>query len=280
MANNATQDVAAVGSGAAQGFAQGGPIGAAAGAIQGLASALLGQHTARLKGAKTENAALVQVIPAFDADLTGIINAYNTGQATAAQAVAALQSVDAGIKKYLMAQVGKPGTSWNEKTGVAGKCDKTCTAGCCIYYGDLGPPLSLAIFALGGQPTFWASGDPRISSGPSGVIVTVPQVFASKYGGANRASYSVTILNRGSGSANPPQFAQTGLPTIPPRLGLVSDGTVQGQTTPFSYSSQGLLNNASAVYSPMGKTVGSNTGLLLIGAGAVIVVLVAVLASK
>jgi len=261
-----------------QGFLTGGPVGAVVAGVSSLIGSFA-QHSARLAGAKTENQALVQVIPAFDADLQQIVQAYNNGQVSASQAVAALQKVDASIKAYLMAQVGKPGTAWSESVGISGKCNSSCTAGCCIYYGDLGPPLSLAMLALGGSGTHWGANDPRIQVGASGVTIQVPQVYASKYGGSNRSGYSIVILNRPGSASNPSQFAQDGLPAIPPRLGLVSDGTVQGQTTPFSYSSQGLLNNASVVQSPVGSSLGNNTGALLIGLGIVAAVLVAVLAS-
>lgn len=249
-------------------------------AVSKITAGLLAAHTARLKGATSENAALVQVIPAFDDDIKGIVNAYNTGQASAQQAIVALQAVDNGIKAYLKAQVGKPGTAWNDSVGIAGKCDKTCTAGCCVYFGDLGPPLSLVMVALGGQGTNWGSNDPRISSGPSGVTVQIPQVFGSKFGGTNRAAYTLTVLNRPGSSANPPQFAQNDFPPIPPRLGLVSDGTVQGQTSTFSTMSQGLLDNSAAVYSPAGVSVATNSGTLLIGAGIIIAGLVAYLATR
>jgi hypothetical protein len=262
-----------------QGFLTGGPVGAVVAGVSSLIGSLA-QHSARLAGAKSENQALVQVIPAFDADLTQIIQAYNSGQISASQAVAALGVVDAAIKKYLMSQVGKPGTAWNETVGISGKCNSSCTAGCCIYYGDLGPPLSLAMLALGGSGTHWGANDPRISQGASGVTIQVPQVYASKFGGTNRAGYSITILNRPGSASNPSQFGQGDLPIPPPRLGLVSEGTVVGQTTPFSYSSQGLLDNASAVSSPLSVGVANNTGLFLVGLGAVAVILVAMLASE
>src|SRR5260370_15171486 len=108
-----------------------------------------------------------------------------------------------------MAQVGKPGTAWSESVGVSGKCNSLCTAGCCIYYGDLGPPLSLAMIALGGSGTLWHANDPRISSGASGVTIQVPQVYASKYGGTNRAAYTITILNWPGSRSNPNHWGKS-----------------------------------------------------------------------
>lgn len=153
-----------------------------------IGSLLLGAHTARLQGATNENAALVQVVPAFDQDLQEINAAYLSGTADASECIAALQKVDAAIYTYIKGKVGAPGTAWSDTNGMAGKCDKTCTAGCCVYFGDLGPALSDSSVALGGPKIRgWGLGDPRLS----GTTVQVPTVYGSKYGGVNRAGYTL-----------------------------------------------------------------------------------------
>jgi hypothetical protein len=153
-----------------------------------LLGGLLGGHSKRLAGAKTENQAVAQVIPAYDADLQQINASFRAGAITASQAIAALQQVAQQIKSYLMQQVGKPGTSWNESVGMAGQCNKDCTVGCCVWFSDLGPGLSNSSVALGGPIIGgWGHGDPRLQ----GTKVQVPTVYTSKYGLPNRAGYTL-----------------------------------------------------------------------------------------
>jgi hypothetical protein len=132
---------------------------------------------------------------------------------------------------------------------MSGKCDKTCTAGCCVYYGDLGPPLSLAQIAMGGSGGAWGRGDPRYHQTTMGATIDVPEVFASKYGGQDRPGYSVTISR-------------------PPIVGDVLGGiqsTVSELLGEQPSALQGLL--------PSGGTVGGsvNPTLLIAGVGFVFV---------
>lgn len=200
---SAVQDAVNIGSSTAQGASVGGPIGAAVGAVKGVITSLvseLAQHSARLQGAKTENAAIPQVVSAFDADIQEIVSAYNSGAATPQEVLSAVQSVDNDITNYLKSGIvssGKfrPGTSWDAATGFSGKCNKVCTAGCCVYYGDLGPVLSLIALAVSGQPLYsqWDSNDPRWSGTVGNASIQVPKVFSSKYGGANREGYTISL---------------------------------------------------------------------------------------
>lgn len=219
-------------------------ISSAIGIIGSIGGALLAAHTARLKAAQSENAAVATIIAPYDADIRNIVNAYNSGQATAAQCVAALQQMDQNIVAYLKSGVKASGTAWSDATGSQGKCDKTCTAGCCVYYGDLGPPLSLLQIAMGGGGnSLWQQNDPRFSEQPGGYVITVPQVFASKYGGTNRPSYTLQVLKKATSPLNPSQYAQSDAPSTV-ALGRVSNGTVSGQTPTFSATSQAQLANA------------------------------------
>lgn len=157
------------------------------------------QHSLRLKNAQSENAALANVVDAYDSDLQMIVSAVNSGQTDPATAIQALQQLDQNIYNYLRGSITvngafRPGTAWDDATGVAGKCNKQCTAGCCVYFGDLGPPLSLAQVVLGGSGGRWRRGDPRLLSQTStGGTIQVPEVFASKYGGQDRPAYTITI---------------------------------------------------------------------------------------
>lgn len=196
-----------------------GPLGCAAGAVSGTVKAAvtqLTQHTARLKGAKNENAALNPVVVAFDADVAAIRDAYNNGGADAATCIAACAAVDANIQANLKSHVGAPGTAWSTAVGMQGKCNKLCTAGCCVYYGDLGPVLSMMVTAMGGAPLvpLWGRNDPRYHATANGATINVPEVIGSKYGATDRPGYTLTI------TAPPPQGkVQAGL------LGIVSELT-------------------------------------------------------
>ena len=85
----------------------------------------------------------------------------------------------------MKSRVGAAGTAWSDSVGQAGKCNKQCTAGCCIYWGD---------FAGGGAPAY---------TGINGLIaavnnggkrnVTMPKVYPGKYSSFTRPLYTVTL---------------------------------------------------------------------------------------
>ena len=161
------------------------------------------QHSARLKGAQTENAGIGPVLEAFDADLSAIVSAYDNGTANASTCIAALQGLDANIYNNLRGNTvdpqGRPipGAAWSDSIGAQGLCNKGCTAGCCVYFGDLGPVLSMASVAMGGAPirlAQWGVRDPRYSAIPGGANIKVPEVFASKYGLQDRPSYTISVV--------------------------------------------------------------------------------------
>jgi hypothetical protein len=169
---------------------------------------------------------------------------------------------------------------------MAGKCDKTCTAACCVYYGDLGPVLSNLITAAGGQGK-WGANDPRLSMQAGGAVIQVPEVFASKYGGIDRKGYQITLLNVAQKGGNPTPYAQTGmnLPSVP--LGRISEGTPSGQTSTFAQQSQAQLVNASVLAgfpglssSAPALSTGAGSKLALYGLGALAAVLAIALAVR
>lgn len=166
-----------------------GPIGAAVAAISAIALALLKAHQQRLTDAKNENAAVDQWLPVFDSFVTSVVNAYNSGQISASDAAQISQQFDQTLYSKFRSFVGQPGTAWNDQSGMAGKCDKTCTVGCCVYFGDLGPVLNNISYVLGFPTGKWGQGDPRIN----GHTITVPQIFPSKYSSYSRAQYTVTL---------------------------------------------------------------------------------------
>lgn len=164
-------------------------IGAAIGVAVAIGGALLAAHKARLAGATNENQAVDQYVPVFDSFVKQVTAAYNAKQIPAAQCASLCQQFDQAIYQAFKGFVGKPGTAWSDTNGMAGKCDKTCTVGCCVYFGDLGPVLNNISAVLGYQTSKWGKGDPRIS----GRTVTVPKVYPSKYSSYSRESYSITL---------------------------------------------------------------------------------------
>lgn len=164
-------------------------IAAGVGIIVGIATTLLAQHKARLQGAKNENQAVDQYVPVFDSFVKQVVDAYNSRQCTAAQAANVCQQFDQYLYKTFRSFVGQPGTNWNDQTGMAGKCDKSCTVGCCVYFGDLGPVLNNISAVLGFQTSKWGHGDPRIN----GRTIVVPKVYPSKYSSYSRELYTITL---------------------------------------------------------------------------------------
>jgi hypothetical protein len=157
--------------------------------VVSVATQLLAAHRARLQGAKNENAAVDQYVPVFDSFVRSVVQAYNSKQCTAAEAASACQQFDQTLYQTFRSFTGQQGTAWNDQTGMAGKCDKTCTVGCCVYFGDLGPVLNNISAVLGFQTSKWGKGDPRIQ----GRTVTVPKVYPSKYSSLSREAYTVTL---------------------------------------------------------------------------------------
>lgn len=101
------------------------------GIVAGIAGGLLAAHEQRLHDATSENQGVGIVTQSFYDTIIKIVNAYNQGQISQAQAIGALQQLDQTTYSKLRSFVGKPGTSWNSNT--PGVCDKSCTVGCCVY---------------------------------------------------------------------------------------------------------------------------------------------------
>lgn len=169
------------------------------------------QHTARLQDATNENKALDLLIPAFDADLKTIAAAFNAG-ADKQTCIQACLLVDTNASAYLQQQVGKTGTAWTggPKDAAIGQsinpsypapCNKTCTAGCCVYLNDLRPAIfGRNVTTTGGYGPFQTA--PGIVGGligamqnGKGVVHVVPVAPPSNksYGDYSRATYDLTV---------------------------------------------------------------------------------------
>jgi hypothetical protein len=166
-----------------------GGIIAGVGIIAGIASSLLAAHEARLHGATNENNAALQIVPVYDSFVRQLAAAYNAGKVSKAETAQTFAKFDAVLYQRLRSLVGAAGTAWSDSAGMAGKCDKTCTVSCCLYFSDLGPPLSLARLVLGDRGGRWGASDPRLS----GRTITVPKVWPGKYSSFSRESYKFTL---------------------------------------------------------------------------------------
>lgn len=164
-------------------------IAAGVGIIASIAASLLAAHKARLQGALNENQAADRYVPVFDSFVQSIANAYNSKQATAADCATALQQFDQYLYQQMRALANGPGTSWNDATGKAGKCDKSCTVSCCLYWQDLSVVLNDMSYVLGFPTGKWGAGDPRIN----GRTITAPKVYPSKYSSYSREIYTITL---------------------------------------------------------------------------------------
>lgn len=138
-----------------KGFLVGGPVGAVAAGVASLVASWA-QHTKRLRDAKNENAALDALIPAFDADLQDVVNAFNSG-VSPQDCINQLIQIDSYAYSYLRAQLGQPntpglpGVAWGGPSSsqlgyglnpsYPATCDAKCTAGCCVYLNDLRPAI-------------------------------------------------------------------------------------------------------------------------------------------
>src|SRR5580693_7809181 len=143
-----------------------GPVGAAAGAIVGVIAGLFEASAARAKGAKEENQAINEYLPAWDQALQTIFQEANAGTITAAEAISALQTLMPQWWQAAAQFKGLPGVSdashggsncgtYNPTTSTpctptgGPGCDKSCTAFCCIGCSDLAPTIAYAIYLFG-----------------------------------------------------------------------------------------------------------------------------------
>jgi hypothetical protein len=193
-----------------------GPVGAAAGAIVGVIAGLFAASAARAKGAKEENQAINEYLPAWDQSLQAIFQQANAGTITAAEAISALQSLMPYWWQAAAQFRGLPGVAdasnggancgtYNPTTSTpctptgGPSCSKSCTAFCCIGCFDLAPTVAYAAY-LFGIPAAQV-----VAAG--GVKLNVCTVYSSKYGASQRNSYTLTWLPPATSAITPATVA-------------------------------------------------------------------------
>jgi hypothetical protein len=120
----------------------------------GVAIVLWAKHEARIKDAKTENAAMNIIAPGWIETINGIIAEYNNGGIDGPTAAAELAQLTSLVYASLQRYNHMPGINWAGGAGQPGlrsqkpgtvRCDKHCTIGCCLFNNIIGPATNNAI---------------------------------------------------------------------------------------------------------------------------------------
>jgi hypothetical protein len=230
-----TATVSSLASGTALG-AWAGPIGAGVGAVVGIIAGLWSAHNARVKGAKTENTLVGSAAQTVASGLQAIFQAANAGQITGAQGASLAQQLLQTYWQMVGQARGMPGvadasgggancgtppsfglntpSTGNPCTGMIGghKCDKSCTAGCCVGCQDLTPSIAQAVAVL---------------SSPSGGTMLFCPIASSSFGLAATPSFSLTYKPPPVAQAVAANLSTVG-GTLATDLGIAPTSTVGG----------------------------------------------------
>lgn len=168
-------------------------------AFSAIASTLIAASQKRAQEAKTENSAVAQAIPGWDNAVAQIVAAYNAGSLTYVQVDSLLSTIMSNYWNETSPQIqpGRngcgsgancppsiaPNSGSATNSGGANYCSGNIGAACCVGCADL---------QLSVDNMEWAVAQATKTGQPSTAFIQ--QVFASKYGGANRAAYLVTFI--------------------------------------------------------------------------------------
>lgn len=119
-------------------------------ALSAITSVLLSAHNARVKGAKSENAALASAVPGMYNGIVQIAQSYASGAITGAQAISACEQLRAYFWSEMAPYESGPGqhatacastkvilSGGSQPSGASNispytPCNKSCTASCCV----------------------------------------------------------------------------------------------------------------------------------------------------
>lgn len=149
------------------------------GAGVGIILALFAAHKARVAGAKNENAAVGILVPQAQQELQQIAQLYTTGQITQAEALQytpqVLTNFQQGIAPY---QTGPGQHTMACSSSGSTPCNKSCTAGCCVFCNNIQQWVAAALAAI------------QAGSGTA----QMNQVYGSpQYGYSGQAAWSLTF---------------------------------------------------------------------------------------
>jgi hypothetical protein len=120
--------------------------------IGALIGGLLSGHFAREAGAKNENAAMNQIMPAIVADIQSVFTAANAGQISASDAITALQAIQSNYWQAVAQYETGPGQHAIACTGASTPCNSSCTVSCCVGCNHVNNWIAAAsaVFTAGG----------------------------------------------------------------------------------------------------------------------------------
>lgn len=227
-------------------------IGAAVAAVAAIFAGLWSAHEQRLQEAKSENQAVNNGVAGVDQAIKTINSAYNSGQATAAQCIQALQQVEANFWSEV-AGVIQPGrnacdaspsgsancSAVNATTACSGSSGAACCVGCSDLFSTGPQPAEVSPY---GSVYYGIAGAILVLQQGSGTSV-MQSISASKYGVTSRAAYQLTW--------NPPAVASTSSSATSGDVSSAIDELTGGLTTAVSDAETGNFS-----------------GLLLLGAAA------------
>lgn len=198
----------------------------AASLLSSLLGGLLAGHDARIAAAKNENQALNTLVPVVAKNLRDLFAALNAGAITEQDALSYLTQIEdaywQNISQYQQATTGcsaNGGTGNNEPSGYMTKCDKHCTAGCCVGCNNIHGWMvnAAAVFQNGGgTATFHMIPGCSTCNGGAGYGFNPTSDFSLTYTPRPPASQISNAINGllGSSGTTSPQ----GLSTISPLL--------------------------------------------------------------
>ena len=189
---------------------------------------LLAAHDARVQAAKTENQALNQLVPIVATNLQDLFAALNAGQVSEGEALSYLTQIEgafwSNLQPVQQASTGcsnNGGNGNNEPSGAHTKCDKHCTAGCCVGCNNIRGWMANAaavINAHGGTATFHAIPGCNACNGGKGYGFNPTADFTLTYKPIPVISGITNQINgtlQGAGNGQLPS-AQNGLSDISP----------------------------------------------------------------
>lgn len=193
--NTAQEAIGAAGAGI--GLLQSGALGATlagakaipiVGSVVAVAAAIVGpilaKHKQRVAAATSENSHNGEMTAIFDEAIPKIVQYWNQTH-DQVDTISELKQLYQYLYNTMKSRTGVAGTAWSDSVGQAGQCNKQCTAGCCIFWGD---------FAGGGAPAYTGiNGLIAAVQGGGHRSVTMPKVYPGKYSPFTRPLYTVTL---------------------------------------------------------------------------------------
>lgn len=157
-----------------------------------ITKSLIAASQRRAQEATSENTAVAAAVPGWDQGVLQIQNAYNSGQISATQASSLVDvlwtnywnecgpKVQPGRNGCQSGQMSK--SQADQQFPGMKQCSGSWGAACCVGYADLANGANSIKAALTQTEN---TGSPAVAS--------IPAVYASKYGGTNRAAYTLTF---------------------------------------------------------------------------------------